>query len=181
MANIEATILADMLRDSLRQGQSPRLTVSSNSMAPLLRQGDQITLEAVAPDKLVIGDIITVGSMSEVMTHRFWGMTDESGQRCLLTRGDRPLVFDKPWPVEALIGRVNGRFQRNHHLNLVTGPGRWLNRRLHRLAQRETGLWGKSPRRSWRQRGLRALFYGWARLLTGLVVLISRYFGESKS
>ena len=171
-----AALLAEMLRESLRQGQMPRLTVGSGSMAPLLRTGDQIALEAVKPENLAIGDIITVGSADVVMTHRFWGMIEMGGQHRLLTRGDRPLIFDEPWPVETLIGRVNGRLRHSHHLDLQTGAGLWLNRRLHRLAQRETGWWGDaSAQYPWLRRALRGLIYGWALLLT---TTIGAFFGE---
>lgn len=176
MVHVTASILAEMLRESLRQGQTPRLTVSSNSMAPLLRRDDQITLEAVTVGALRIGDIITVASVSQVMTHRFWGVTDDSGQVCLLTRGDRPLVFDAPWPAEALIGRVNGRLRHNRHLSLGAGPGCWLNRQLCRLAQREVDWWGRpQAQRRWLRRGLRGLLYGSALLLT---TVIGVFFGK---
>lgn len=175
MANVNASTLADLLRDSLQQGEMPRLTVSSNSMAPLLRRDDQVTLEAATIGTLRPGDIITVASVSQVMTHRFWGMTDVSGQLCLLTRGDRTLAFDEPWRAEALIGRVNGRLRHNRQINLGSGPGLWLNRRLYRLAQLEVSWWGESPRRSWLRRGLRGLLYAWALLLTAA---INAFFGE---
>lgn len=168
MATIETAVLAEMLRESLGQGQTPRLTVSSGSMAPLLRVGDQIVLEAVAPEMLAVGDIVTVGAAAVVMTHRFWGRVDVGGRPYLLTRGDRPLIFDDPWPQEALIGRVNGRFRHNHYLDLTTGTGQRLNRRLRQLAEWEADLWGSPPQRPRLRRIVRALVYGWARLLAGL-------------
>jgi signal peptidase I len=181
MAIVQASILAEMLRQSLQQGQTTRLTVSSNSMAPLLRQGDHIILEATTAERLVKGDIITLATASEMMTHRFCGEETITGQRYLLTRGDRPLLWDAPWPVEALIGRVNGRLRYHRYLRLSSGAGLWLNRQLYRLNRLEDKWWGEAAGRIrpiwyvWSRRGLRSFIYGWAWLM---VTFVSAAFGK---
>lgn len=172
---IPPLLLADLLRQSLQQGQSPQLAVTSNSMAPLLRRGDQIVLEAVTPEQLSCGDVITLVSSTAVITHRYWGMDTDQEPARLLTRGDRPLLYDQPWPPEALIGRMVSRARQEREIRLADGPGQWLNQHLCWLAGKEFQWWGNRvlgatpTRRSLVVRGLRGTIYAWATIITGIL------------
>ena len=137
MSNSNPTLIADMLRQSLVNGQTPFLTISSNSMAPLLKIGDQVGLEPANVSQLKIGDIITLVQDSHLLTHRFWGL-DRDG--LLQTRGDRPLSFDSAMPSTQLLGRVIVRRRASQVLALNSGPGQWLNRHLTQLYKTEARL-----------------------------------------
>ncbi len=180
MSAIEPALIATMLRDSLQQGQVARLTVSSNSMAPFLRRGDEVLLEAVVPECLNPGDVVTLAAATGLLTHRYWATQNSSTGPQLLTRGDRPLAFDLPWLPEAVVGRVQAvtRAGAKRELSLVGGAGRWLNNHLTWLAGMEYRLWGRNVepaapvRLSPLGRGLRRAIYGWATLVSGLVRLM---------
>ena len=168
-------LLADLLRQSLQQGQAPQLEVTSNSMAPLLRQGDKVIIEAVTPEQLTRGDVITLVSQKAITTQLFWGIDPSQATRRLLTRGDRPLIFDEPWPLEAIIGRMVARCRQGKELSLDSGSGRWLNRHLYWLAEKEYQWWGNravgtapTGRRMLR-RGVRGMIYVWATIITDIV------------
>lgn len=135
MTNIQ--LVADMLRQSLADGQRPFLTISSDSMTPLLRTGDQVGLEAVASNQLQIGDIITLEQGDHLLTHRFWGL-DGNGR--LQTRGDRPLTFDPPAATNQLLGRVVARRRAGKELALTNGSGHRLHRHLIWLLKTESRL-----------------------------------------
>lgn len=185
MTDIDPSFLSDMLRDSLAKGQHPRLTVSSNSMAPLLKRGDQIILAAIQPEQLKPGDIITLidsGSAQSLLTHRIWAIQGN----VILTRGDHALVLDTPWPANAVLGRVTGRTRQQHTLSFQVGLGRWLDRRLAALAQQEqrwltgsqeapvsNGVEPIALRRGTRL--VHYLFYGWAIFLTTAVNLAAGF------
>ena len=135
MGRLDSTVLADILRASMAQGQNPGITLTSNSMYPLLKTGDRISIEAILPSDLRHGDIITLiddSDRSQLLTHRFWGKQLNGSKLLLLTRGDRPLKFDTPFPADNLVGRVIDRQRNQHQLNLQTGSGGWLNRWLAR-------------------------------------------------
>ncbi|MBP6470127.1 MAG: hypothetical protein KBE23_00325 [Chloroflexi bacterium] len=142
-------------------------------MSPLLRRGDKILLEAMTPEQLKSGDIITLLWPESLVTHRYWAKEGEPHAQFLLTRGDRPLVFDKPWPAEALIGRVNGRSRNGRTLSLTKGIGLRLNHHLAWIADLEFRWWGQptGPRligaRGIR-RSIRGLLYAWATFITGI-------------
>lgn len=145
MAELDPPLLAALLRDALRQGKEPMLTVTSDSMAPLIRRGDQIRLAAAAPTDLQPGDIIVIGGRHELLTHRYWGRLGDGPDAPLLTRGDRPRDYDPPAPVDQLVGRVVARRRAQRVLPLCSGAGEWLNGRLARLAALDAGWFAAPP------------------------------------
>ncbi len=131
-----AAFVIEALRQTLRQGQTAVLVVSSNSMAPLLWRGDEVVLTAVAPPYPQPGAIFTYVSGAELITHRCVDQVD-GGWRL---RGDRSAQFDPPVAPAQLLGRVCGRRRNGRFLSLDGGLGGWLNGRLAQLAQWE-GRW----------------------------------------
>lgn len=178
MADVDAALLAALLRESLGKGQHPRLTIISSSMTPLLRRGDGIILESITPGQLQPGDILTLTTESYLQTHRYWGQQHQAGNPYLLTRGDQPLIFDKPWPEESLIGRVVARQRQGKMLSLREGWGKWLNTQLARLATAECQRLALSPQQVaptftlYQRRQHQLLWFG-AKLLTNLVDIIT--------
>lgn len=120
--------VAEALRASMGQGRSPFLEITSDSMTPLLRRGDQVGLAAAQPEQLQRGDIVTFVEDGHLTTHRYWG--ELAGR--LLSRSDRSGAFDRPWPPQALVGRVVVRRRAGASFSLDTGAGRQLNRFLYR-------------------------------------------------
>lgn len=140
MPEPDARMLAELLRESMARGDQPALTLTSDSMAPLLRTGDQIRIAPAAVDGLQPGDIVTFIDDSDavqLMTHRFWGSVRQADQTLIVTRGDRPLWFDRPFMAGRLVGRAVARLRHGRELRLDTGSGGWLNRRLAGLAGRD--------------------------------------------
>lgn len=188
---METPQVAGMLRYSLQQGQRPFIAITSDSMAPLLRRGDQVQIEAAAWQTLQAGDLVLVQAPVDLLTHRYWGSVPQAYTDCLLLRGDRPLEFDGLLPASSLIGRVICRRRQQRVLDLQRGAGGWLNRHLARLSRAEIRLFGAanalpaaeraylplSPfpgaawlrRRPWAMRAIRRALYAWASLLARLV------------
>lgn len=179
MTHIDPFILGGMLRDNLAKGQHPRLTVTSSSMAPLFRTGDQVILEAIQPEQLQAGDIVTLVDPHSLLTHRIWAIHDNA----LLTRGDHALVFDTLWPANAVLGRVMGRVSKQRTLSFQTGWGQWLDHYLAALAKHEyrwlTGS-QEAPTgvevvvSNTQTKFIHYLFYGWAIFITTAVNLATR-------
>ncbi len=133
--------LADVLRDHIREDQIARLTVSSNSMAPLLKSGDIIGLQQADPSDIQCGQIITFCDPQDpqtLLTHRVaasW--QDEQGEQFILTRGDHRLLFDRAFRFEQVVGHVIWRIRDGRRLRIDQGMGAWLSRQLGRIAERE--------------------------------------------
>jgi len=115
-----------LVRDELACGQVFSWEIIGASMSPLIRIGDQVQARIVGLDALRPGDIVVMVSPGGVwLTHRFIRWLRDGDGACLLTKGDRSLTLDPPWPPTALIGRVE----------VIVRDGRWLslNQGLHRL------------------------------------------------
>jgi len=172
---INAAALADVLRMSIEQGHQPTLTVTSNSMMPLLMRGDQVTLTAVPPTGPRPGDVITFLSLSgqDLMTHRFWQTVMQDGRPYFQTRGDRPLQFDPLLPPEQVIGRVEQRQRNGRILTISSGAGAKLNHHLARLAQ-----WEQNNRPN---RLIRRILLAWAFAISVILTFRQSPIGNRKS
>ena len=102
------------------------VTVNGRSMLPLLQPNDTIQIAATQPRQLVRGDIITIESGGELLTHRFWDYLEKPQH--LQTRGDRQRCFDLPHNYEQLVGRVVRRERGD--MQFQQGAGRWINEYL---------------------------------------------------
>lgn len=146
MTNLQHSVMVELLKEGMAKGTMPFLTVTSNSMSPLLRQGDEIGLEAVGMSEIRAGDLLVLQEQETFTTHRFWGMLRKKGENMLVTRGDRTLHFDRPWATQQIVGRVVVRRRGQKLLWLNRGRGRRLNHWLARLAQWENRLFsGTEP------------------------------------
>lgn len=179
MAQLDHLLIADLLRRALAGGQQPWLTITSNSMLPLLARGDQIQLAACSAETLPPGEIIVVVAADALLAHRYWRSVTQGGQTCLITRGDRPLSPDPPWPAAACLGRVVARRRGTRTLALTSGPGRRLNAHLAGLAHFEeatfTSVYPAGARRwaYWPTRLSRALLLRWGYFSVAVVEFIS--------
>ena len=131
---VDLSVTTELLIQSLQQGARPFLTVTSNSMSPLIRQGDEIQVVLVSHDELDAGDIIVVGDADGFLAHRYWSTYSGDGVSYLVLRGDRITNFDPPYPTSQLIGRVNARRRNKRTLDLSHGIGRRLNLILKNVA-----------------------------------------------
>lgn len=84
----------------LNQGTSLKCRISGNSMAPLLKEGDLVTV--VSAEKVRIGDIIVFGE-SQLLVHRLVKFLNSEK---VLTKGDKNLTLDAPLAKEKIIGKV---------------------------------------------------------------------------
>lgn len=171
--------LAELLQQSLQNNRQAMLTVTSNSMAPLIRRGDEVLIVAI--ERPSAGDIITFTTKSGLLTHRFWGFLQKEEGDFLLTRGDKPLLFDSPTPATNILGLVVKRQRHGRWLHLKQGRGRWLNQHLARLAAFDNRIIlggvispvqiqvraGKHP--AWWRQGIHWALYTWARVVTAVV------------
>ena len=130
MSTLSHSTLADLLQHGMASGKLPYVTVTSNSMAPLLQVGDQVGVRRASAEELRPGDVVMLETTAELMTHRYWQPRQQNGQLYLITRGDRLIHFDSPWPAGRLVGRIVARRRGQRQLDLDSGPGEWLNRRL---------------------------------------------------
>ena len=68
---------------------SGRLRMISNSMGPLLKAGDTITVSRVAPERIRMGDLIVFQHHTGLVTHRAILVTRRAGTHRIYERSDR--------------------------------------------------------------------------------------------
>jgi len=134
MKPAEMIPVLEIVRRSLDEGQQPFFQVTSNSMSPLIRTGDDVQIAHQEVDQLTIGDILVIVDESGLLTHRLWQIISISGNRHVLLRGDRLNTYDPPYLVDQVIGRVIARRRDNHVLDLTAGLGRVLSFWLFKFA-----------------------------------------------
>ena len=73
--------------------------VTSGSMEPAIPMGSLIVAQAVRPEDVQPGDVITYALPDRVVTHRVESISVQDGRVVFVTRGDANVVVD-PWLVE---------------------------------------------------------------------------------
>jgi signal peptidase len=73
--------------------------VTSGSMEPSIAVGSLILVQAVRPDSVGVGDVITYALPDRTVTHRVEGISQQDGRVAFVTRGDANDVAD-PWLAE---------------------------------------------------------------------------------
>ena len=73
--------------------------VTSGSMEPAIPIGSLIVAQAVRPESIQPGEVITYALPDRVVTHRVESIGDRDGRVVFVTRGDANAVAD-PWVVQ---------------------------------------------------------------------------------
>jgi signal peptidase I len=129
-----------------------RLTVTSESMRPLVRGGDAVVVQPIEPRALRPGNVIVVQRGGEWITHRLVAI-DERGWH---THGDNTRTSDPPAAAAEIVGRVIAIERGDHTIDLQ--QPRWVDteRRINRV-QRWQGRLFAVTRANRLTRGLGAL------------------------
>jgi len=105
----------DLLIDALTDKRQAKFMVTSNSMAPILRPGDQVIVEGKKEIVLHRGDIVVFSRSADLMTHRLVTFDDEGW---FVTKGDNHLYLDPPIVIVDILGRVTKIIKREKVIDL---------------------------------------------------------------
>ena len=106
-----------------------RLTVTSDSMRPLLRVGDGVVVQPIDPQALQPGDVIVVQRGGEWITHRLVAV-DERGWH---THGDNTRYGDEAASAARIMGRVIAIERNGQTIDLLQPRWRTIDRRINRV------------------------------------------------
>ncbi len=121
-----ATLCAELLRS----GRRVRFRASGASMAPVLRDGDVVTVAPVRPEDVAPGDVLLYAAPRGLTAHRVTGrLPDGAGFRA---RGDAPGSDEEHVAPDQVLGRLDAPLDR--------GAGPALTSRLRRLLRRAVSL-----------------------------------------
>ena len=140
---------AELAADLLRGGASIRFRALGQSMSPMIRDGDVLTVEPARLEDLRVGEVAfhRIGER-QVVAHRVVGRRAEDGRRVLTTRGDAVLGAPDSVSEGDVLGRViererDGRVVRMNGRLRQAGGRLWVTLlALRGLAARSLG-WGR--------------------------------------
>jgi hypothetical protein len=106
-----------------------RLTVTSDSMQPLLRVGDGVVVQPIDPQALQPGGVIVVQRGGDWITHRLVAV-DERGWH---THGDNTRYGDEAASAARIMGRVIAIERNGQTIDLLQPRWRAIDRRINRV------------------------------------------------
>ena len=117
----------ELLKEGLGAGRPLFPQITSGSMSPFICIGDKVQVRAVELNTLRPGDIVVLGSDDGFLTaHRYIRLARDGEKVRLLTKGDRSLTLDHPWPEDALFGRVEAVVRGDRQLRITQGWGQTI-------------------------------------------------------
>ncbi len=139
-----STLVHETITDLLARGAAVRFLVRGDSMHPVIRSGDYVTVEPTSADAIRRGDIVLSLTGRGLTAHRLIAI----GRSALFTRGDNAAEVDEPFAIDRLIGRIV-RIERNGRTVPLYGRGSVAVIRLLRSMRRIGGgmaIAGRVPR-----------------------------------
>lgn len=106
--NASHATACDLAAEVADQFGGVRLRVSGTSMAPAVRPGDLLSVEATEPYQVCPGEIVVFAREGRLIAHRMVARTEDVTGSYLVTRGDRVRRNDPPVSSAELVGRVTG-------------------------------------------------------------------------
>lgn len=122
-----------------REGRRPFiLRLEGNSMNPVARSGDRVTIQPVAPEQLRRGDIVALHQGDAVVVHRLvmarTAGAGGSGAGGYCQKGDNSPVWTR-FGADAVLGRVTVIHGPDRLVQLSRRPWTWINPLAGRLGR----------------------------------------------
>lgn len=119
--------LLDFADALLEDNHQLSFSMRGNSMYPTLKAGDVGIVEKCSSADLKIGDIIVFKQNGKLIAHRLISINIENETPLFVAKGDKNSHPDKPFTVEALVGKVC-LFERRNKKRRLESPKMKLNR-----------------------------------------------------
>jgi len=98
-----------IMKDALARGHKKAILtsfVAGESMSPMLRRGDIITIKAISPENIRLGDIVVFATNGTLCAHRLIMKISRGGRFILVTKSDSTFFIDRPFYDKKLLGKV---------------------------------------------------------------------------
>ena len=139
---LQAEAIRQLFINLLREGHVIRSLAVGASMSPSIKKGELLMVKPIAFEEAEIGEIVAFRrdeSQSVLTTHRVIQKGKESGQRYIITKGDRNPYRDFPLlSSQELLGKVTG-IERNGQVISLESP--FYRIRGYLMARLSLGLW----------------------------------------
>jgi hypothetical protein len=140
----DSDIFGALIEDALTSGAMVRFRAEGISMYPTIRDGETITVAAVAADAVGRGDILLCRHGARLLAHRVVRVTAAAGDRVFELRGDAKSSCDAPVGAGAVVGKVID-VRRNGRVIPLCGPAAHMRRAARTAASRIRTLIASTP------------------------------------
>jgi Peptidase S24-like len=131
----QASALASLFIEAVRQGQALWFRVASNSMLPLMRLGDNVYIQPARASELRPGEIAAFETSSGLVIHRIIHYQQTEASVRLLQMSD--VEFLPGWvKAQAVVGRVVSIRRQNRQVDLYHPIAKWCGRVTARIRYR---------------------------------------------
>lgn len=118
-------VITELWQESLAKLGASWGEVTSNSMAPAIKEGDRVLVERVHWEEARFGDIVVFRRADMLVVHRVLGRRFRAGRSYLVEKGDAVLWLGLV-PGEDVLGRVRSIQNSRGTGNALSGAGRAL-------------------------------------------------------
>ena len=126
-------VVSHLLREQLDKGKQLRFHVTSRSMEPFIRFGDDVVIKKVASMDIIIGDVILFEKGNAFCTHRLIHTKKKDDITHYITKGDKLIGFDVPITEDKIVGKVCAIERKKQLIDLTLLNYRMLNRSLGKI------------------------------------------------
>jgi signal peptidase len=138
---LHTEILCEMSTTLLRRGIRVRFAAKGQSMQPVIRDGEVITVIPVAAAEVKRRDILLYRTPRGLIAHRLVGIKRHQGLAAVFTlRGDATCTCDAPVQAEQILGKVVSVQRGNRDIDMASWPAT----RGHRIGAWASRLAGRS-------------------------------------
>lgn len=102
---IPETVLEGMWQLWHQSGRPLSMQMVSNSMYPLIREGDHLVIEP-QPRQFYLGDVVIYRRHQQLIAHRLIAIRQSEQAKWFILKGDNAIGIDPPLSRKQLMGRV---------------------------------------------------------------------------
>jgi signal peptidase len=124
-----------VIERALTGGTTVRFRAEGTSMYPTIRDGEAITIAAIATNDIVRGDVLLCRHKKRMVAHRVVNVAACGTERFFELRGDSKGSCDMPVGADAVVGRIIG-VHRNGRLVPLCGRAARLRHSARTVASR---------------------------------------------
>jgi hypothetical protein len=133
--------LLDILAESSQDpGRRTALKTRGVSMAPLVRERDEVAIQALAPERIAVGDLLAFRAGDVVLVHRVVAIDRALEPPVYYEKGDNNLYLTPVTP-ERILGVVVEVVAGGRRLDLRAGRFVWLGRAVAAYGRRSVPLY----------------------------------------
>ena len=122
--------ISQLLKEQINRGEKIQFKVTSKSMRPLIRVGDEVIVDKIIPSTLQPGEIILFERGNVFCTHRFIRRIKKNNRISFVTKGDNLARFDPPITENVILGKVVTIKHNSKRIDLTSSTYNLLNKTL---------------------------------------------------